>query len=133
MNIVAYVDSENCTVLCDGCFGIEAEVDYTEFVPVYDIEEDSSSLVCDNCLCAVVEHYEEQHSPECVYCFREARLYTISEIAEIGWESIAEEHATDCEWVITRAFSREIMSLEKVFENGEHVATWIVSKEKEEV
>lgn len=41
---------------------------------------------------------------ECIYCGREVPLVDVPGEAEnTAWAQVAHDHATDCEWVLTRA------------------------------
>jgi hypothetical protein len=40
---------------------------------------------------------------ECAYCCCDVPALTYQEACLSGWEIVAEEHAKDCEWVLTRA------------------------------
>lgn len=40
---------------------------------------------------------------ECAYCGCDVPTLTYQEACQAGWNMVAEEHAKDCEWVLTRA------------------------------
>ena len=44
---------------------------------------------------------------ECIYCDHDVENVDPKKLDEEGWKEIAREHAPDCEWVLTRAHTRD--------------------------
>lgn len=90
------------------------EEEYTRYLVAAPVCEECAYVLCAIChssdnakdeVCAdcqanidAQEDYEE-----CAYCGCDGPALTYEEACQAGWAMVAEEHAKDCEWILTRA------------------------------
>jgi len=88
-------DKESTTEICKHC-----EATRPIDCPICEEAEVAAGEICSACQ----EEIDGQDGfAECAYCGCDVPVLTYQEACQAGWEIVAEEHAKDCEWVLTRA------------------------------
>lgn len=111
------------TTSCEICrrYAITTQATTTRIIDQEYGNHKIAAPVCDECatqicpICETVDAPEgvcaacqeeidgQDEYEECAYCGCDSAPIDGKEAAMIGWEIVAEEHAKDCEWILTRA------------------------------